>query len=488
MNNRAAKSSTKGSYQRRKDDWDFQGRLATIEKDQIQFQINAAMIRQAIAEKDLENHELQIENSKIVDDYMRNKFSNEQLYSWMITQISTVYFQAYQLAFDMAKRAENCYQHELGITNSNIVQFGYWDSLKKGLLSGDKLMNDLRKLEAEYLNQNRREFEITKHISLAQMAPLSLITLKETGQCEILLDEYLFDMDYPGHYMRRIKNVSLSIPCVSGPFTSVNCTLSLLRNEIRIDATLPENSYEKVADDTRFKTMFGAISSIATSNAQNDSGMFELNFNDDRYLPFEGAGVISKWQVNMPIENNYFDFTSLSDVVLHISYTSRNGGGELADQAKVSLQDKLPTQTARLFSLKHEFATEWYRFLNPEGENEQEFVVNLKAEHFPFFIRGKINILKIKAMDVFIESSVQTGFILNIKVTSNDFLNGLSVDRCPHAFNNVPHLYQEYEIQSPQPSLLGEIRVKMKISDAKDFVSLTSEQVDNIFILFQLGT
>ena len=30
------------------------------------------------------------------------------------------------------------------ITNSKIIQFGYCDSLKKGLLSGDKLMSDLR--------------------------------------------------------------------------------------------------------------------------------------------------------------------------------------------------------------------------------------------------------------------------------------------------------------------------------------------------------
>jgi Tc toxin complex TcA C-terminal TcB-binding domain/Neuraminidase-like domain len=264
----AALSSTIGSYQHRKDDWDFQSRLAIIEKDQIQFQINAAQIRQAVAEKELENQELQIDNTKTVDDYMRNKFSNEQLYNWMITQISTVYFQAYQLAYDMAKKAEKCYQYELGITDSNIIQFGYWDSLKKGLLSGDKLMNDLRRLEAEYINQNRREFEITKHISFAQMAPLSLITLKETGKCIVSLPEWIFDMDYPGHYMRRIKSVSISIPCIVGPYTGINCMLSLLRNETRMEATLSSGKYEKQEDDTRFKAMFGAISSIATSHAQ----------------------------------------------------------------------------------------------------------------------------------------------------------------------------------------------------------------------------
>jgi len=346
-------------------------------------------------------------------------------------------------------------------------------------------MNDLRRLEAEYINQNRRKFEITKHISLAQMAPFSLITLKETGKCTISLPEWLFDMDYPGHYMRRIKNVSLSIPCVTGPFTGVNCTLSLLRNETRMDATLSGSNYEKQEDDTRFKTMFGAISSIAISNAQNDSGMFELNFNDERYLPFEGAGVISDWQISMPIENNYFDFASLSDVILHISYTSRNGGGELATVANAALQAKLPTQTARLFSLKHEFATNWHKFLNPEGGNDQELVLNLKNEHFPFFIRGKLSTLKIKKMDVFVESSVEGIFTSNIKVTNTASLDDLSIERDTN-FNNVHHLSKEFTAGS-LPNSMGEIQVKIKVSTAGDFKSLNSDQIDNIFILFQLG-
>jgi hypothetical protein len=28
-----------------------------------------------------------------------------------------------------------------------------------------------------------------------------------------------------------------------------------------------------------------------------DAGMFELNFRDERYLPFEGAGAISEWRL-----------------------------------------------------------------------------------------------------------------------------------------------------------------------------------------------
>ena len=482
----AEMANIKGGFDRRKDDWKFQEQSAKLELKQIDKQIAAGEIRLAIAEKELENHDLQREQSKEVDDFLKSKFTNEELYNYMVQQISSVYFQSYQLAYNMAKKAQKCFEHELGIENASFIQFGYWDSLKKGLLAGEKLMNDLRRMEAEYLNRNRREFEITKHISLAQMAPLSLITLKETGKCLISLDEWLFDMDYPGHFMRRIKNVSISIPCVVGPYTGVNCTLSLSRSEIRMDATLGDTPYEKQPDDVRFKTMFGVISSIATSNAQNDSGMFGLNFHDERYLPFEGAGVISTWKINMPIENNYFDFASLSDVILHISYTSRDGGDPLTKAAKTALQDALPNQTARLFSLKHEFPNEWYKFLNPEGGNDQELVVTLKPEHFPFFIRGKLSTLLIKEMYLFVESTVAGNFTSNIKVTNAAVLNGLSVDRKgEEQFNNVHHLFKDFAAGT-QPNSLGEIRVKIKVSTAADFKSLTSDQIDNMFMLFQL--
>lgn len=43
------------------------------------------------------------------------------------------------------------------------------------------------------------------------------------------------------------------------------------------------------SDDDRFvETIFP--SKPSPSNAQNDSGVFELGFRDERYLPFEGAG------------------------------------------------------------------------------------------------------------------------------------------------------------------------------------------------------
>ena len=334
------------------------------------------------------------------------KFTNQQLYSWMVGQLSGIYFQSYQLAYDVAKRAERTYRYELGLKDSNFIQFGYWDSLKKGLLSGERLYHDLKRMDVAYLDQNKREHEITKHISLITIDPLSLVKLKETGECFVSLPETLFDIDYPGHYMRRIKSVSITIPCVTGPYASVNCTLTQLSSSIRHANTLSGGQYRRGSDDTRFSDSFGSIQSIVTSSGQNDSGLFEANLRDERYLPFEGQGAISTWRIQLPNQFKSFDYDTISDVVLHLRYTARDAGGVLRKQATDELsqavnnfvQSEGKQGLTRIFSLRHEFPTEWHRFLTSadvkDGHHEQK--ISLPKDRFPFLFQSKsITISKI---------------------------------------------------------------------------------------------
>jgi Tc toxin complex TcA C-terminal TcB-binding domain len=93
---------------------------------------------------------------------MKSKYTNQELYSWMIGQISAIYFQFYQLAYDLTKRAEIAYRFELGLEESNFIQFGYWDSLKHGVFAGERLRHDIERLEVAHLEQNEREDEITR--------------------------------------------------------------------------------------------------------------------------------------------------------------------------------------------------------------------------------------------------------------------------------------------------------------------------------------
>ena len=62
--------------------------------------------------------------------------------------------------------------------------------------------------------------------------------------------------------------------------------------------------------------------SVATSTAQNDAGVFELSFRDERYMPFEGAGAISRWNLTLPKTFRQSDYQTINDVIVSISYTA----------------------------------------------------------------------------------------------------------------------------------------------------------------------
>jgi hypothetical protein len=131
------------------------------------------------SKQELCNHDRQIDNARDVDRFLRDKFTNQDLYQYMIGQVSGLYFQSYQLAYELAKRAERCMQYELGLKygETSFIRFGYWDSLKKGLLAGDHLAYDLKRLDIAYLDGNKREYELTKHVSLVSLDPEKFLEL-----------------------------------------------------------------------------------------------------------------------------------------------------------------------------------------------------------------------------------------------------------------------------------------------------------------------
>ena len=377
LNRSTAILNTKASYERRQAEWQLQAETSKKDVDALERQLVAAEIRLEIAEKDLENHELQIENSKAMYEAMTSKFSTEKLYNWMLEQTSKIYFEAYSIAYKLARIAEGCYKYELGVDSISIIKPDCWDSLREGLLSGDRLLVKIHQLEQAYLENNTRCMELTKHVSLAEFDPSALMKLiagnskDGKGSCEVYLPDSLFDMDYNTHYMRRIKSVSISIPCVAGPSTNINCTL-----------TLQEGAYYLKDGIKRQSPTQEGLSSIATSTGINDSGLFELNFNDERYLPFEGYGVDSKWTLSMPKDTNYFDRSSISDVILNICYTAKDAGQKIGKTG-----DK--PNYGRLLNLKAEFPNEWYAFKHQEGKNAVfEAVVN--SDRFAKYLRKEI--------------------------------------------------------------------------------------------------
>jgi hypothetical protein len=282
----------------------------------------------------------------------------------MVGEAAAVYYQAYKLAYDVARKAERAYQIERGDSTRTYVRFGYWDSLRKGLLAGEKLALDLRRLDAAYL-ESKSELELTKLVSLAKHDPEKLLELRETGTTKFKLVENDFDRDYPTHYLRRLKQVSVSMPCVSGPYEGVLGTLTLTAGKTRLSPT------------AALLPTYATIQSICTSTAREDGGKFELQFREERLLPFEGvgahvaAGDSDPWEFKLS-GGNELDYDTISDLVLHLRYTARQGR---ADTYVAGAENR-----KRLFRLKHDFADAWQTY--QETAQPATFSAVLTTQHF----------------------------------------------------------------------------------------------------------
>lgn len=431
MSFQSTNASRKAGFLRQLQDRVEQANAAGYEIKHIDKQILAQQIRIDLANQEITNQQKQIDNAKEVEDFLRDKYTNAELYAWMEGQVRTLYYQAYSLAYDLAKRAEKVFGFERGPDAPSFIQPGYWNVGHDGLLAGEQLYVGLKQLEAAYQEKRGYDFEISMPISLRQLDPLALLQLKEQGGCEFTLPEALYDMVRPGDYMRRIKSVALTVPCVVGPYTSISGTLRLLEHKFRSKAAASSShDYpEKVdATDDRFSTVNVPITSIATGSAQNDSGVFELNFHGERYLPFEGAGAISKWRLEFPAALPQFDYETITDVIIHLRYTARDGGDKLRQVAAGYVTDFIKSVEGfsrdeglfAAFDVRHDFPNAWTKASQvPAGPNERDLALDGLADRLPIFAQGHLPD-HVQAKDIYLVASANATGTWQLSAGGND--------------------------------------------------------------------
>lgn len=382
----AGSAGLEAGFDRRREDWKHQGKLAGRELAEIEKQLAVANLRKQIAEEALQNHNKSVEQQEEVFDFYGDKFSNLGLYTWLSTTLQRLHREAYNSAFAMARLAEQAFRFERGDDAGGSIGADYWEASKAGLLAGERLLVGLQNLERRFIETNYRDLEVTQSFSLAQINPAQLINLRETASCTFDIPEFFLDLCYPGHYRRLIKAVRLTMPCVTGPYANVGATLTLSASQVRMNPNLGE---ALVTYPPRRSV------SIATSNAQNDGGVFEFNFRDERYMPFEGAGAISTWNLALPKTLKQFDYQTISDVILHVSYTAEHDEGLFRGEverevgaATGSLMDYVTKQPLmRAFSLRQDFPNAFHKLVHSPVNTEVK--IDLSEKYFPYFLMGK---------------------------------------------------------------------------------------------------
>ncbi|MBC8954907.1 neuraminidase-like domain-containing protein [Xenorhabdus sp. PB62.4] len=332
----ADKISRSESYRRRRQDWEIQRNNAQAEMNQADAQLAALDIRREAAELQkvyLETQQAQTQAQLI---FLQGKFSSQALYNWLRGKLSAIYYQFYDLAVSRCLMAEQSWQYDLNDPAKTFIRPGAWQGTYAGLLAGENLMLMLGQMEKAYLEQDKRALEVTRTVSLAEVyADLpdesfvftdKIATLLKDGkgsagssgnslemtsgelQATLKLSDLNIRGDYPDGLgnIRRIKQISVTLPALVGPYQDVRAVLSYGGSVI-----LPQG-----------------CSAVAVSHGMNDSGQFQLDFNDPRYLPFEGIAVNDKGTLTLSFpdadDKQKSLLQSLNDIILHIRYTIRS--------------------------------------------------------------------------------------------------------------------------------------------------------------------
>ncbi|WNM37569.1 hypothetical protein RMN56_20660 [Micromonospora halotolerans] len=395
----ANRKSKIGGYQRREQEWQYQRNLAAGEVNQLNKQLRAAQIREFIAGREHADHHRQLEQSRAIEEFLAGEgpvgaTTTAGYYARLRRDVRGLYGQYYQLAIETARKAERALRNELGDPSLTFIRPSYLAG-SEGLLAGERLQYDLRRMELAHLDLNRREYELTQQVSLAQIAPLALLQLRRTGGCTFTVPEEALDVISPGLYFRRIRSVAVTIPCVTGDVPGVPCTARLLRSRIRASPLVGDGyPYDPDGDD-RFTEIAGAPDAIVTSRGVDDTGTFEPPGADERLAPFALRGVIGEWSLELPADPAPVDWDTLTDVVLTFRYTARDGGEPLRRAAGAHLRGLLAAGGAagclRLLSVQHEFPNAWARFTasaagdGAAGAPRAALALQLDRKHYPVF-------------------------------------------------------------------------------------------------------
>jgi hypothetical protein len=373
----SSSAGLEAGFDRRREDWQHQLKLAQLELKQLDRQASIAEFRRAVAERSLQLHRQQLDQTQQILDFYGDKFTGIGLYTYLSSELHRLYRDAYNSALATARLAEQAFRFERGDVSTPLLRGDYFDSGKAGLLAGEKLLLDLESMDRRYLETNYRTLEVEQSFALTQVAPHALVRLRERGECTFALPELFFDLAYPGQYLRRIRAVRVSLPCVAGPYTNVPATLTLTGSQLRREP----NANAALVDVPPQRSI-----TIATSKAQNDSGVFEFSFRDERYMPFEGAGAVSSWRLTLPTTFRPFDYHSIADVVLHLSYTSDHDEHlrTAVERANGALFQQLAHEPIRrVFSLRHDFSLGYPQLLAGTASS-----IEITPRHLPYFLDG----------------------------------------------------------------------------------------------------
>jgi hypothetical protein len=358
-------AQAKASFERRENEWRLNRNLAGKDVQLAENQISGAQIQQRIAAQERQISVDQLDHAQAVAEFLAAKFTNADLYEWMSGVLAGVYTFFLQQATSLALLAQAQLAFERQETVGGFIAADYWQPAadqpgtgglsvdRRGITGSARLLQDVFRLDQHAFDTDRRKLHLTQTIALSEIAGFELQQFRRTGVLTFATPQELFDRDFPGHYLRLIKRIRLSTVALLRPGRGLRATLSASGVS---RAVVSRDSFQNV-------TLRREPESISFTAPIGATGLFELEPDGSMLLPFEGMGVDTVWQLEIPKASNPFDFNSIVDVLFTVEYTTLDS--QAYRQQVIRSLDRSFTGD-RSFSVRNQFPDAWFDLNNPE--------------------------------------------------------------------------------------------------------------------------
>ena len=257
-----------------------------------------------VAEQQRTISQLSANNAEQLVDYLMTKFTSVELYEWMSEHLERAYATVLQHACATARMAANQLAFERQ-SDAPTIAADYWSTPaedgaldpstsngpdRRGLTGAERLLADLVSLDQFAFETNVRKLQLTKTFSLAMLAPLELERLRSTGVMAFATPAELFDQDFPGHYLRLIKRVSVSLIALVPPTEGMHATLA--SSGISRVVVGPD-LFQTIAVRRNAQT-------VPLSAPVGATGQFTFETESALTNPFEFEGVDRTWEFQLP--------------------------------------------------------------------------------------------------------------------------------------------------------------------------------------------
>jgi hypothetical protein len=373
--------SMQAGFERRIQEWDYQRSLASLDVVVADQQIQVAEDRIRVVAQEREIAQLNTDNAEQTIDFLDNKFTNIELYDFMADELERVYAFVLEQAAATARLAADQLAFERQEDPPAYIRADYWqpssdsplaaedeesNTDRRGLTGSARLLGDIVQLDGYAFETDRRKLHLTTTLSLAQLAPVEFARFRQTGQLTFDTSSEWFDRQFPGHYLRLIRRVRLSVIALIPPTNGIRATLAQ-----------SGPSYVMIGGPpfSRVKLRGGTFDEVALSSPFSDTGVFELDPQPQLRFPFEGSGLDTRWTLRLPRAANPFDFQTLGDVLMTVEYTALNDT-DLRSQVIAAMR---PTQELTLpLSLRTRYPDQWYQLHNRQ-DRTPPFEVSLEV-------------------------------------------------------------------------------------------------------------